>query len=138
MSSFNRVILVGNLTRNVELKTLNSGTVIGNLGLAINDRRKNAQGEFEEVTTFVEVTAFNRDAEVAAEFLAKGSPVLIEGKLRQDTWQGQDGQNRSKMIVICDRVCLLPRQSGGNGEMHESDDSESHQATKFEEAGLAF
>ena len=87
MASFNRVILVGNLTRDPELRYLASGMAVTDIGLAVNDRRKNANGEWVEETTFVDVTLWGRTAEVASEYLSKGSPVLIEGRLKLDTWE---------------------------------------------------
>ena len=93
MASFNRVILVGNLTRDPELHYIPSGTAVTEIGLAVNDRRKNAQGEWVEETTFVDVTLWGRTAEVASEYLNKGSPVLIEGRLKLDTWE-KDGKKQ--------------------------------------------
>ena len=87
MASYNRVILVGNLTRDPELRYLASGTAVTDIGLAVNDRRKNANGEWIEETTFVDVTVWGRTAEVSSEYLSKGSPVLIEGRLKLDTWE---------------------------------------------------
>lgn len=110
MASFNSVILVGNVTRPIELKYTTGGTAVCDLGLAINDKRKNASGEWVEDTTFVDVTCFGRTAEVAAEYATKGSPVLIDGKLKLDTWE-QDGQRRSKLKVTCDRLQLLGSKS---------------------------
>jgi len=111
MASFNRVILVGNVTRDPELRYIPSGTAVIDLGLAVNDRRKNQQGEWVEETTFVDVTLWGRTAEVAGEYLQRGSPVLIEGRLKLDQWE-QDGQKRSKLKVIGDRMQLL---GGGGG-----------------------
>ena len=85
MASFNRVILMGNLTRDPELRYLPSGMAVTDIGLAVNDRRKNANGEWIEETTFVDVTLWGRTAEVASEYLSKGSPVFIEGRLKLDT-----------------------------------------------------
>ena len=106
MLSFNRCILVGNLTRDVELKHTPQGTPVTEIGLAINERRKTKDGEYVEETTFVDVTLWGRTAEVAAQYLHKGSPVLIEGRLRLDTWE-TDGQKRSKLRVIGERMQLL-------------------------------
>ncbi len=116
MASFNRVILVGNLTRDPELRYIASGTAVTDIGLAVNDRRKNANGEWVEETTFVDVTLWGRTAEVASEYLSKGSPVLIEGRLKLDTWEDKDGQKRSKLKVVCDRMQMLGGQGqGGQG-----------------------
>jgi single-strand DNA-binding protein len=106
MSSFNRVILMGNITRNFEVKRTAAGTAIAEIGLAVNDRRKSPTGEWIEETTFVEVTLWGRTAEIAAEYLSKGSPVLIEGRLKLDTWE-RDGQRRNKLKVIGEAVQLI-------------------------------
>ena len=87
MASYNRVILMGNLTRDPELRYIASGTAVTDIGLAINDRRKNANGEWVEETTFVDVTLWGRTAEVAGEYLSKGSPVFVDGRLKLDEWQ---------------------------------------------------
>ena len=106
MASFNRVILVGNLTRDPELRYIPSGMAVTDVGLAVNDRRKNAQGEWVEDTTFVDVTLWGRTAEVASEYLGKGSPLLIEGRLKLDTWE-KDGKKQSKLRVVGERMQML-------------------------------
>jgi single-strand DNA-binding protein len=113
MASFNRVILLGNLTRDPELRYIASGTAVTELGLAVNDRRKNANGEWVEETTFVDVTLWARTAEVASEYLTKGSPVFIEGRLKFDTWETPEGQKRSKLRVVGERMQLLGGRGGG-------------------------
>ena len=114
MASYNRVILVGNLTRDPELKYIPSGTAVTEVGLAVNDRRKNAQGEWVDETTFVDVTLWARQAEVASEYLSKGSSVLIEGRLKYDTWE-KDGQKHSKLRVVGERMQMLGGRGGGGG-----------------------
>ncbi|MFN7804521.1 MAG: single-stranded DNA-binding protein [Planctomycetaceae bacterium] len=114
MASFNKVILVGNLTRDPQVKRTPAGQSVAELGLAVNrswwDKQANQK---REETTFVDVTLWGRDAEVASEYLSKGRPVLIEGRLQYDTWEDkQTGQKRSKLRVVCERMQLL----GGRGE----------------------
>ncbi len=115
MASYNRVILMGNMTRDVELKYTTGGTPVTDITLAVNDRRKNAQGEWIDETTFVDVTLWGRTAELAGEYLGKGSPLLVEGRLKLDTWE-TDGQKRSKLRVVCDRMQFVggPREGNGN------------------------
>jgi len=114
MASFNRVILLGNLTRDPELRYLANGTAVTDIGLAVNERRKNANGEWVEETTFIDVTLWGRTAEIAGEYLTKGSPTLIEGRLKLDSWDDkQTGQKRSKLKVVCDRLQLLGSRQGG-------------------------
>ena len=112
MASYNRVVLVGNTTRDVELRKIPSGTEVCDLGLAVNERRRDAQGNWVEDTTFVDVTLWGKSAVIAAEYTRKGSPVLIEGRLKTDTWE-TDGQKRSKLKVIADRLVLLNNRGGG-------------------------
>lgn len=118
MASFNKVILMGNLTRDPELRHIPSGTAVCELGLAINsywfDKQTNTR---KEETTFVDVTLWGRNAEVASEYLTKGRPVLIEGRLQLDQWDDkQTGQKRSKLKVVCESMQLLgSRQDGGSG-----------------------
>ncbi len=114
MASFNRVILVGNITRDIDLKYTQSGLPVTEIGLAVNDRRKTQSGEWVEETTFVDVTMWGRTAEVASEYLSKGAPVLIEGRLKLDTWE-TDGQKRSKLRVVCERMQMLGARGAGSG-----------------------
>jgi single-strand DNA-binding protein len=117
MASFNRVILIGNLTRDPELRYIPSGMAVSEIGLAVNDKRKNAKGEWVEEATFIDVTLWGRTAEVANEYLSKGSPVFIEGRLKLDQWE-TDGQKRSKLRVVCERLQLIGGrgQGGGGGQ----------------------
>ena len=111
-ASFNKVILIGNLTRDPEVRYTPSGTAVADLGLAVNDKRKDANGEWVEETTFVDVTVWARTAEVAGEYLTKGSPVFIEGRLKLDAWE-KDGQKRSKLKVIGERLQMLGSKGDG-------------------------
>jgi len=114
MGSFNRVILMGNLTRDVELRYTQSGLAVTDVGLAVNDRRKNQAGEWVEEATFVDVTLWGRTAEIASEYLSKGAPVFFEGRLKYDTWE-TDGQKRSKLRVVGERLQLIGGRGGGGG-----------------------
>ena len=113
MASYNRVILMGNLTRDPELRYIPSGTAVSDISLAVNDRVKRNDQWVDEVT-FVDVTLWARDAEIANEYLSKGSPVLIEGRLKQDRWE-KDGQKHSKIKVVCDRLRLVGSKGDGGG-----------------------
>lgn len=106
MASFNKVILVGNITRDIELRSIGNGANVCDLGLAVNDRKKTATGEWVDEATFIDVTLWNRTAEIAAEYLGKGSSVLIEGRLKLEQWE-VDGQKRTKLKVIGDRMQML-------------------------------
>jgi single-strand DNA-binding protein len=114
MASYNRVILVGNLTRDPELRYIPSGTAVTEVGLAVNDRRKGANGEWIEETTFVDVTLWARTAEVASEYLSKGSSVLIEGRLKYDAWE-KEGKKFSKLRVVGEKMQMLGGKGSGGG-----------------------
>ena len=113
MASFNRVILVGNLTRDPELRYIPSGTAVSDIGLAVNDRVKRGDQWVDEAT-FVDITLWGRTAEIANEYLSKGSPVLIEGRLKLDRWE-KDGQKHSKLKVVGERLQMLGGREGGGG-----------------------
>ncbi len=117
MASFNKVILLGNLTRDPQVRYTPSGTAVAEIGLAVNrywfDKQSNSR---REETTFVDVTLWGRDAEVAGEYLSKGRPVLIEGRLQLDTWDDkQTGQKRSKLRVVAERMQMLGSRGDGGG-----------------------
>ncbi|TWT93496.1 single-stranded DNA-binding protein [Neorhodopirellula pilleata] len=115
MANFNRVILLGNLTRDIELRYLPSGMAVADFSIAVNDRRKTNEGNWVDDPSFFNIVFFGRNAEVASEYLSKGSPVLIEGKLKQDTWE-KDGQKQSRVKVIGERMQLIgPKPGGGSG-----------------------
>ena len=115
MASHNRVILLGNVTRDIEVKYLQSGTAVTEMGMAVNDRRKNQQtGEWIDEVTYVDVTLWGRTAEIAGEYLSKGSPVFIEGRLKLDTWE-KDGKKNYKLRVVGERLQLLGGKQGGGG-----------------------
>lgn len=116
MASLNKVFLIGNLTRDVELKNAGS-TVVANTSLAVNRTwfDKSSQQKKEEVT-FVEVTMFGKTAELAEQYLSKGKPVFIEGRLKLDTWEDRDtGAKRSKLHVICESMQFLGSKNDGGG-----------------------
>lgn len=107
MSSFNRVILMGNLTRDPEIRHTSGGTAVADIGLAVSDRRKGQDGQWIEETTFLDVTLWGRTAEVAGEYLTKGSSALVEGRLKLDQLETNDGQKRSKLKVVGERLQMI-------------------------------
>ncbi len=112
--SFNKVLLLGNLTRDPELKHLPSEQSVANLGLAVNRRFRTRDGENREETTFVDCEAWGRTAEVMSQYLQKGRPVFIEGRLKLDTWQDRDGGNRSKLKVVVENFQFVDSRGGGS------------------------
>lgn len=117
MASFNKVIIAGNLTRDVELRYTPSGTPVTDIGLAVNDRRKGQNGEYIDEVSFIDVTMWSRTAEVAAEYLSKGANVMIEGRLKQESWE-KDGQKHYKIKVICERLVMLGKKSDSEGSSY--------------------
>jgi len=122
MANFNKVILAGNLTRDPELRYTPKGTAIAQFGLAVNRYWTDEQGQKKEEVTFVDIEAWTRLAETAGKYLSKGSPVLIEGRLRQDTWEDKETkQKRSRIKVVAETMQFLssPRNvefQGGEGD----------------------
>lgn len=114
MAQFNKVILIGNLTRDVEVRHSQSGTTYGKFGMAINETSRDGNGEKKEKVVFVDVTAFGRTAETLAKFLGKGDPLFIEGRLDFSQWEAQDGTKRNKLSVICDRFQFLGGKKSGD------------------------
>jgi single-strand DNA-binding protein len=118
MASYNRVTLLGNLTRDPELKYTQSGTPIVNITLALNRKWKDQSGEPKEEVSFIDCTAWSRTAEVIGQYTKKGHPLLVEGRLKQDVWEDkQTGQKRSKVGVVIETMTLLGGgRRGDNGE----------------------
>ncbi|MFT5240144.1 MAG: single-strand DNA-binding protein [Candidatus Promineifilaceae bacterium] len=124
MASLNKVLLIGNLTRDPEVRYIPSGTAVAELGLAVNESFRNKEGQEVESTVFVDVVVWARQAETCAEYLSKGSPVFIEGRMQLDQWESKEGEKRSKIRVRADRVQFLgsPRRGaefadgGGDGD----------------------
>ncbi len=111
----NKVFLMGNLTRDIELRQLPSGMSVGAVGLAVNERYKNREEQWVERANFIDCEVFGRKAEVMQQYLHKGRPVFIEGKLRLDQWQDKDGNNRSKLKVVIDDFQFVDSGQGGSG-----------------------
>ncbi len=122
MASFNKVILIGNLTRDPELKYTPSGTPVVNFPLAVN--RKYRQGEeLKEEVTYVDIVVFGRQAEHCGQYLNKGDGAIIDGRLQQRRWETDDGQKRSKHEVVGDNVTFLPKKGQGSQESYNPQES---------------
>ena len=119
MASYNRVILMGNITRDIDMRYTQGGLAVARVGLAVNERRKNAQGEWIDEPCYVDVTMFGRTAEIASEYLAKGSPIFVEGRLKFETWE-KDGHKHSKHSVVCDRLQFIGPKGEGVGKPRSS------------------
>jgi len=116
MPNLNKVMLMGNLTRDPELRYTPNNVAVANIGIAVNRRWRNSQsGEQQEETTFVDCEAWSRTAETINQYLRKGRPIFIEGRLKLDQWQDQNGNNRSKLKVVIENFQFLDSRGGGQG-----------------------
>lgn len=117
MANLNKVMLIGNLTRDPELRYTPKGTAVADIGMAINRVWSNESGQKQEETTFVDVTLWGRQAELAEKYLGKGRGVYIEGRLQLDTWDDKEtGKKRSKLKVVGENLQFLPDGKGGSGD----------------------
>lgn len=114
MTGLNHVILIGNLTRDPQLRQIPSGTSVADLGLATNEHYRTSNGEIAETTCFVDIVTWGKQAESCNKYLRKGSAIFVEGKLQLDQWQTDDGKKRSRLRVKADRVRFL-------GKNHDSE-----------------
>jgi single-strand DNA-binding protein len=112
MSSMNRVFLMGNLTRDPELRQTQGGVAVSDLGLAVSQKYRNKAGEEVETTCFADIVVWGRQAETCRQYLAKGSPVMVEGQLQLDQWKTEAGEKRSRLRVKADRVQFLGKPRG--------------------------
>ena len=113
-ASLNKVLLMGNLTRDPEVRYTPKGTAVGDLGLAVNDSYKAQDGTIKETVTFINVEVWGRQAETCKQYLSKGRPVFIEGQLRLDQWETPQGEKKSQLRVRADRVQFLGGGQGGS------------------------
>jgi len=125
--SFNKVILMGNLTRDPETRVTASGLTISKLGLAVSRKYRDKTDNIAEETTFVDVDAFGKKAEVIQKYFAKGSKILVEGRLRLDRWESQDGTPRSKLSVVLENFSF----AGSNDRSSSQDSDPSNNVTQF-------
>ncbi len=113
--NLNKAFIIGNLTRDPELRTLPSGASVATFGVATNRTWKNQSGEKQEDTQFHNIVLFGRQAEIAQQYLTKGSSVFIEGRIQTRVWDAQDGSKRSKTEIVAERMQLGPRRAGDQG-----------------------
>ena len=130
MASFNTVVVMGNLTRDVELRYIPSGTAVTDISLAVNEKRKGQGGEYIEEVSYVDVTLWGRTAEIASEYLGKGKSVLIHGRLKQERWE-KDGAKHSKLKVICERLVLLSSGGRRDSGQDEHEETANHNAGNY-------
>jgi single-strand DNA-binding protein len=113
MPNYNKVLLMGNLTRDVELKYTPSNMAVANIGIAVNRKYKGNDGEMKEETTFVDCEAWAQTAENLSKWFSKGRPIFLEGRLKLDQWQDKEGGNRSKLKVVVENFQFVDSKSGG-------------------------
>ena len=136
MASYNKVLLMGNLTRDVDLRQIGNGQSVANIGIAVNRRYKTSAGEERDETTFVDCEAWGRTAEVTQQYLSKGRPVFIEGRLKLDTWKDSNtGENRSKHMVVVESFQFIDSKSGDGG--NNASNSSSQGGPSREHGGSA-
>ncbi len=119
MADLNKVFLLGNLTRDPEMRYMPSGSPVCSFGLACNRRYTGQDGQKKEETLFVDVDGYGKTAELCSQYLSKGRQVLIEGRLRFRRWEAQDGQKRSKISVVAERVTFLGGRGGEGRPMQD-------------------
>ena len=140
MASLNKVMIIGNLTRDPEIKYTPKGTAIADIGLAVNRNYTTESGEKREEVTFIDVTLWGRTAEIVGEYCKKGRPLFVEGRLQLDQWDDkQTGQKRSKLKVVGDNIQLLGgRESGEGGGRSGGGDYEERASSERPPAGGGF
>jgi single-strand DNA-binding protein len=116
MPNLNKVFLMGNLTRDPELRYTSTGLAVAQFGLAVNRKYTSKDGEQKDEVCFVDIQAFGRQAETLSQYTSKGRPLFVEGRLRLDTWQGQDGQKRSKLQVVLEGFQFIGGRPPQGGE----------------------
>lgn len=134
MASFNKVILVGNLTRDPELRVTGTGLSICKLGLAVNRSYTGKDGESKDETTFVDVDVFGKQAETLGKYMHKGRPLMIEGRLKLDQWETNDGQKRSKLGVVLETFQFIGGRDENVSRETSTTDSNSHGSSTQEES----
>ncbi|GHB99132.1 single-stranded DNA-binding protein [Cerasicoccus arenae] len=123
MASFNKVIIMGNLVAAPEMRVTPGGMSICKFTLAVNRQFTTKEGEQREEVAFIDVDSFGRSAEVISKYLSKGSPILVEGRLRLDKWETPQGEKRSKLMVVCETFKFVGGRESGSGESDNSDES---------------
>ncbi len=128
MPNLNKVMLMGNLTRDVETKTTAGNQAVASFSLAINRKFRTKDGEDREETTFVDCEAWGKTGEIIAKYVSKGRPLYVEGRLKLDSWEDKDGQKRSKMRVVVEEFQFIDSRGGANGGGGESSRGEGSYA----------
>lgn len=136
MANFNKVMLMGNVTRDIELRYTPKGTAVADIGLAVNRIRTGESGERIEETTFVDITLWGRTAEVAHQYSGKGKPLFVEGRLHMDSWDDKaSGQKRTKLKVVGENIQLMGAPGGGSGGQDSQGGNPAPQQQQYQQQG---
>ncbi|MCA9280031.1 MAG: single-stranded DNA-binding protein [Phycisphaeraceae bacterium] len=138
--SFNKVILMGNLTRDAEVRQLQGGNAVAKFAIAVNRKWKGQDGEWKESVDYIDCEAWGRSAENIAKYFSKGSPIFIEGRLKLDQWQDKDGSKRSKLGVVVENWTFVDSKGGGgsSGSREQSYASASSGSDSFSDDDIPF
>jgi single-strand DNA-binding protein len=134
MASFSRCTVVGNCTRDPEVRFTPGGTAVADITLAVNDRRKDQSGNYIDEVSFIDCTLWGRTAEIAGEYVKKGSCVLVDGRLKMESWE-KDGQKRSKLKVVAEQLKMLDGKGKGGDEGSRGQDDEQPQGRQGSQGG---
>jgi len=129
LASYSRVILIGNITRDIQLRHTPGGMAVADVGLAVNEKRKGQDGEMIEEVTFVDITLWGKTAEVASQYCQKGSPLFVEGRLKLESWE-KDGVKHNKLKVVGEKIQLLGSRSEG-GERQQQPRQQSRPSGSY-------
>ncbi|HVM62118.1 MAG TPA: single-stranded DNA-binding protein [Verrucomicrobiae bacterium] len=136
MASYNKVLLMGNLTRDPEVRYTPKGTAIANVGIAVNRRWTTETGEQKEEVTFVDIEVWGRQAETVGQYMSKGKPIFVEGRLKLDSWDDKEtGQKKSKLKVVCERFQFIGAAGGGRQEFKDEAPSDEGAARPASRGG---
>jgi single-strand DNA-binding protein len=134
MANVNKVMLMGNITREIELRKTPGGTSVADIGIAVNRVRTDDQGQRIEETTFVDVTLWGRTAEVAHQYAGKGQPLFVEGRLHMDSWDDKtSGQKRTKLKVVAENIQLIGSKGGNQDPRPKQHEPATSEADSFED-----
>ena len=137
MNSFNKVILLGNLTRDPEVRYIPSGTAVASFALAVNRRYKQGTETKDEVS-YIDIVVFGKQAENCGQYISKGDGILVEGRLQQRRWETEDGQKRSKVEVVAQSVTFMPKRAGQAGQGARQDQQEPAPEMPVDEGDIPF
>ena len=120
MQCYSNVTLVGNSVRDPQIKTLPSGNVVADFGIAVSRKFKDGGGQTKEEVAFIDLQAWGKLAEIVGQYVTKGKPIFVSGRIRQESWEAKDGTKRNKLMVVVDNLVLLgSRDGGGNGQQDD-------------------